>query len=183
MRQLRGTFPPFTARARFSPRPRRQSAGRADSGHSLQWRGKCKGKSGADIQICAFAAWALQCRKAARESDNEQAYRNYLEDHPNGAFVEDARARLDDLDRNSEENAVQQRARSEEAALGLNPVARRLAEARLADLGLNPGAVDGTFDKDTRRAIRRYQDARQLPVSGYLDRATAVRLMADTFLR
>ncbi len=121
--------------------------------------------------------------QAARESDTEQAYRNYLEDHPNGAFVEDARARLDDLDRNSEENAVQQRARSEEAALGLNPVARRLAEARLADLGLNPGAVDGTFDKDTRRAIRRYQDARQLPVSGYLDRATAVRLMADTFLR
>lgn len=87
------------------------------------------------------------------------------------------------MDRNSEENAGQQRARAEEAALGLNPVARRLAEARLADLGLNPGAVDGTFDKDTRRAIRRYQDARRLPVSGYLDRVTAVRLMADTFLR
>ncbi len=35
----------------------------------------------------------------------------------------------------------------------------------------------------TRRAIRRYQDARQLPVSGYLDRATGLRLMAETFLR
>jgi peptidoglycan hydrolase-like protein with peptidoglycan-binding domain len=48
---------------------------------------------------------------------------------------------------------------------------------------LKPGAVDGAFDEDTRRAIRRYQDARKLRVSGYLDQATVVRLMADTILR
>ena len=121
--------------------------------------------------------------QAARDTDTEAAYRAYLADRPDGAFVEEARARIDYFDRNSEDRAIRERAQSEEAALGLNDAARRLAEARLADLGLNPGAVDGTFDEDARRAIRRYQDARNLRVSGYLDQATVVRLMADTILR
>jgi peptidoglycan hydrolase-like protein with peptidoglycan-binding domain len=119
----------------------------------------------------------------AREQDTEAGYRAYLADRPKGAFVEEARGRIDYLERNSEQNAIQRRAEAEEAALGLNSAARRLAEARLADLGLEPGAVDGTFDENARRAIRRYQDARQLRVSGYLDQATVVRLMADTILR
>ena len=54
---------------------------------------------------------------------------------------------------------------------------------RLEALGLKPGAVDGQFDDRTRRAIRRYQDARQLQVTGYLDQATVVRLLADSLLR
>ena len=119
----------------------------------------------------------------ARETDTEAGYRAYLAERPNGAFVEEARARIDYFANNSEQIALQDRAQSDEAALGLNAAARRLAEARLADLGLKPGAVDGTFDKDARRAIRRYQDARKLRVSGYLDQATVVRLMADTILR
>jgi peptidoglycan hydrolase-like protein with peptidoglycan-binding domain len=119
----------------------------------------------------------------ARETDTEAGYRAYLADRPNGAFVEEARARIDYFANNSEQIALQDRAQSDEAALGLNAAARRLAEARLADLGLKPGAVDGTFDEDARRAIRRYQDARKLRVSGYLDQATVVRLMADTILR
>lgn len=121
--------------------------------------------------------------QAAREQDTEAGYRAYLAERPNGAFVEEARARIDYFNRNSEQIAVQRQAQAEEAALSLNATARRLAEARLAELGLRPGAVDGTFDEDTRRAIRRYQDARKLRVSGYLDQATVVRLMADTILR
>ncbi len=119
----------------------------------------------------------------ARQTDTEAGYRAYLAERPNGAFVEEARARIDYFANNSEQIAVQQRAQADEAALGLNATARRLAEARLADLGLKPGAVDGTFDEDTRRAIRRYQDARKLRVSGFLDQGTVVRLMADTILR
>lgn len=119
----------------------------------------------------------------ARETDTEAGYRAYLAERPNGAFVEEARARVEYFLNNSEQIALQERAQADEAALGLNAAARRLAEARLADLGLKPGAVDGTFDEDTRRAIRRYQDARNLRVSGYLDQATVVRLMADTILR
>jgi peptidoglycan hydrolase-like protein with peptidoglycan-binding domain len=119
----------------------------------------------------------------ARETDTEAGYRAYLAERPNGAFTEEARARIDYFNRNSEQIAIQERAQAEEAALGLNAVTRRLAEGRLADLGLEPGEVDGTFDESARRAIRRYQDARNLRVSGYLDQATVVRLMADTILR
>lgn len=121
--------------------------------------------------------------QVARDTDTEAGYRAYLAERPDGAFVEEARARIDYFLNNSEQIALQERAQAEEAALGLNEAARRLAEARLADLGLQPGAVDGTFDEDARRAIRRYQDARKLRVSGYLDQATVVRLMADTILR
>ncbi|WP_299783975.1 peptidoglycan-binding protein [uncultured Marivita sp.] len=119
----------------------------------------------------------------ARETDTEAGYRAYLAERPNGAFTEEARARIDYFNNNSEQIAIQERAQAEEAALGLNAVTRRLAEGRLADLGLEPGEVDGTFDESARRAIRRYQDARNLRVSGYLDQATVVRLMADTILR
>jgi peptidoglycan hydrolase-like protein with peptidoglycan-binding domain len=121
--------------------------------------------------------------QVAREIDSADGYRAYLAERPNGAFVEEARARIEYFANNSEQIALQKRAQADEAALGLNATARRLAEARLADLGLKPGAVDGAFDEDTRRAIRRYQDARKLRVSGYLDQATVVRLMADTILR
>ncbi|SHG72849.1 peptidoglycan-binding domain-containing protein [Marivita hallyeonensis] len=118
-----------------------------------------------------------------REIDTQDAYRAYLAERPNGAFAEEAKERIAWLDRNSEQREIQARGQAEEAALGLNAAARRLAEARLAELGLEPGVVDGEFDDDARRAIRRYQDARDLRVSGYLDQATVVRLMADTILR
>lgn len=121
--------------------------------------------------------------QAARQADTEEAYRAYLAERPNGAFAEEARARIDWFERNSGQRELEARAQAEEAALSLNDGARRLAESRLADLGLEPGTVDGVFDEDSRRAIRRYQDARNLRVSGYLDQATVVRLMADTILR
>jgi hypothetical protein len=121
--------------------------------------------------------------QAARQTDTIDAYRTYLAQRPNGAFSEEARARIEWFERNVEQVAVEQRGQADESSLGLNPAAMRLAEARLKDLGLHPGVVDGVFDEDTRRAIRRYQDARNLRVSGYLDQATVVRLMADTILR
>lgn len=119
----------------------------------------------------------------ARQTDTEAGYRAYLAERPTGAFVEEARARIEYFQNNAEQIALQERAQADEAALGLNDTARRMAEARLAELGLQPGAVDGTFDEEARRAIRRYQDARNLRVSGYLDQATVVRLMADSILR
>ncbi|MCL3881993.1 peptidoglycan-binding protein [Marivita sp. GX14005] len=119
----------------------------------------------------------------ARQQDTQDAYRAYLNERPNGAFVEEARARIDWLERNAAQSAEQAQAEAEEAALNLNPAARRLAEARLESLGLEPGAVDGRFDEDSRRAIRRYQEARELRVTGYLDQPTVVRLLADTLLR
>ena len=60
---------------------------------------------------------------------------------------------------------------------------RRLIEDRLSKLGLRPGEVDGVFDDRTRRAIRRYQEARNVPVTGYLNQQTVVRIMADSLFR
>ena len=57
-----------------------------------------------------------------------------------------------------------------------------MVEARLAQMGLEPGAADGRLDADARRAIRRYQAARNLRVSGYLNQGTIVRLLADALL-
>ena len=58
---------------------------------------------------------------------------------------------------------------------------RSMVEQRLSGMGLKPGRADGNFDGDTRRAIRRYQQARGLPVTGYLSQDTVARLLVDSF--
>ncbi len=104
------------------------------------------------------------------------AYERYLVESPNGAFREEAQARIVALQR---ENEFADAARAE-AAMNMTPGTRRIVEARLNAIGLRPGPVDGVFDNDTRRAIRRYQAARNLPESGYVSEQMMVQLMADT---
>lgn len=111
-----------------------------------------------------------------------EAFEAYLAARPNGAFAREARARIAELKRASAEARGTARARAEEEALNLNPLARRLAETRLVQLGLLSGAPDGRFDGDTREAIRRFQDALGIRVSGYIDQETVVRLLADGIL-
>ena len=53
---------------------------------------------------------------------------------------------------------------------------------RLQALGLYAGPADGDLGPETRAALRRYQAARNLRPSGYLNQATMVRLLADTLL-
>lgn len=123
--------------------------------------------------------------QAAQQLGTEAAYQAYLETYPEGPNAATARARLDELRTGL---SADQRARYEaqEAALNLQPITRSLVEQRLAAIGLDPGAVDGVFDTNTRRALRRYQTVRGLEVSGYLDQITLVRLLAEsinTFLR
>ncbi len=115
----------------------------------------------------------------ATERDTVESYRRYLEDRPRGAFRERAEERIAALRRDDENEGA---ARAEQA-LGLNRATRNLVEAKLRDLGLNPGRVDGNFDRDTRRAIRRYQQARNIPATGYLSQDTVVRLLADSIFR
>jgi len=120
------------------------------------------------------AAW-----QAARQTNTVASYRAYLDDYPNGTHADDARARIEALQSGltPEERA---RLEAQEAALNLQPITRSLIEQRLDRLGFNPGRVDGRFDADTRRAIRRYQQARGLPVTGYLDQVLVVRLLAES---
>ena len=118
------------------------------------------------------AAW-----EAAREAGTADAYQRYLNSFPNGAFVEDAQASLAALQQDA--SAERQAAAQAEQALGLPGISRVLLERRLAQLGLEPGAADGTFDENTRKAIRRFQRNRSLDVSGFLNEQTLVRILAD----
>ncbi len=110
-----------------------------------------------------------------RFDGSAEAYRQYLARYPDGVFAGEAQAALEALEPQVD---VQALAAVENQVLG-NPIIRLLAERRLADLGLEPGQVDGSFDDATRRAIRRFQRARALEPTGYVDQATAVRMLTD----
>ena len=102
----------------------------------------------------------------------------YLDRSPDGAFRDEARTRITAL--RAEASGANSAAAREEQALNLSPTTARVIEGRLDALGLNPGRVDGVFDNDTRRAIRRYQQSRNLPETGYLNENVVVQLLADS---
>ena len=52
-------------------------------------------------------------------------------------------------------------------------------QARLANLGWNPGPVDGVSGRRTRRAIRAFQHAKGLEVTGLIDDALLVALESE----
>ena len=119
----------------------------------------------------------------ARAEDTTRAYRRYLNRNPDGAFVDAARARLGDLRGPARDERQVAAAQGTEEALNLNPVTRGLIEGRLEEGGYAPGTVDGRFDEATREAIRRFQQGRGLPPTGYLDQAAVVQLLAESILR
>lgn len=112
-----------------------------------------------------------------RAEDLPDSYRVYLQRYPRGAFVEEARARLEELTRD-DTDALIQAAKAEEQRVAGNAIMRLLVENRLLTAGFNPGAADGQFTEDTRRAIRRFQAKSGLEVTGYVTQATMVRLLA-----
>lgn len=122
-------------------------------------------------------AWDL-----ARRENTVASYRQYLDGYPNGAFAEQANVRIDALEAEADQGDLS-RYEAAETALGLDAGARRIVEQRLAALDLRPGEVDGVFDDRTRRAIRRFQETRNIPQTGYLDQSTTVALLAGGLLR
>ena len=115
-----------------------------------------------------------------QQIDTVPAYEEYLRRARQGAFREEALARIAQL-KSARANANQfSAARQAEQSLNLSPRTRQIVESRLRSLDLNPGRVDGVFDRDTRRAIRRYQAARNLEQSGFLSEQVVVRLLADS---
>ena len=63
-----------------------------------------------------------------------------------------------------------------EAALRLDPPARRRVQRGLAAAGFDPGAPDGVFGDGTRRALERWQEDEGRPATGYLDEEAATEL-------
>ena len=122
--------------------------------------------------IAEANAWDL-----AVETDTEAGYDYFLGNYPDGVFAESAEDRLEDLRQARENSDIIKDARDEERRVVANPITRILVEQRLRALGLRPGSVDGNFNDDTRTAVRRFQRSAGLPVTGYVTRATLVRLL------
>jgi len=110
--------------------------------------------------------------------DTLEAYRAYLKQYPKGQFREAAAARIEELENATRNRATIEAAKAEEARMRLPGVTFVLIEQRLAKLGFEPGRIDGKLDDDARRAIRRFQRAAGLPVTGYLNNLTVVRLIS-----
>lgn len=123
-------------------------------------------------------AWDL-----AVQADAIAAYQDYLRRHPEGAFAAEAQTRIEALQAEAALDEDRAGWEAAEAALGLSDTARALIEGRLEALDLRPGPADGIFDDQSRRAIRRFQAAQNLPATGYLDQATMVSLLADGLLK
>ena len=68
-------------------------------------------------------------------------------------------------------------AEAAEKQLVNNSITRLLVEQRLASLRYNPGPRDGRFDSATREAILAFQRDAGIAASGFVDQATAARLL------
>ncbi|WP_071796958.1 peptidoglycan-binding domain-containing protein [Natronohydrobacter thiooxidans] len=137
-----------------------------------------------------LAAW-----RRARALDTVAGYESYLQDWPEGEFVENARARIDQRRPAPEppvaeadpdpapapETPAVARARAAEAALGLPQPTRLLIERRLERLGLDPGPIDGVFDDQTRIAIRQAQTRFDLVPTGYVDQDFLTMMVSNLF--
>ena len=89
--------------------------------------------------------------------ERELEVRAYLETYPDGAYVSEARACL-------------------EQGLGLTRMERVAVQRGLAEVGQEPGPADGLFggpETKTRQAIRAWQAAKGMDVTGYLSREQA----------
>lgn len=115
--------------------------------------------------------------------DTVEAYDSYLSKYPKGSFAAEARARRDELVQEQQNAKAMESAKAAEDRLGMNAATRTIIEQRLNALGLKPGAIDGVFDERTRRAIRRFQNERGMEVTGYVNQAVVVRILAESILR
>src|SRR6218665_2004824 len=60
---------------------------------------------------------------------------------------------------------------------------RMAAQIALARLGFNPGPADGVVGAGTRKALREWQQSRQLPADGYMSSDMVGRLKAQAGLQ
>lgn len=117
-------------------------------------------------------AWAI-----ARNQNSIPGYRTYLQNQRQGAFRDEANARITALQTEQSTAATTDQATREEVALNLNVITMRIVEGRLAQLGFDPGPTDGRFTNESRRAIRQFQRSRNLAPTGFLTQAALVQLL------
>lgn len=134
----------------------------------------------ADIEEERRAELNAQERDAwdvAQDANTVESYRRFLDEFPRGEFADVARARIDELNQDEQDREAERRFSAIENAVAGSTAARLLIERRLTDLGLKPGPIDGEFTEESRRALRRFQKARGLDVTGYVNQPTMVQLL------
>lgn len=134
-------------------------------------------KSFEDERRAAEAAQEAAAWQDADAKNTAAGYRDFLASYPDGAHADDAAQRLNAME--SQQGDGGDTAKAEEQQILNNLITRVLVERRLGQLGFDPGAVDGKFENDTRRAVRRFQRSNGMQVSGYVDRATLARLLQN----
>lgn len=140
----------------------------------------------ARIEADARAAADRDAWARAQSADNLDSYRAYLDAFPEGAFSTEARNRIAALtpvpiDPGPDPVPEPGAAEAEEANLNLPLPVRVLVERRLGGLGYDPGAIDGNFDADTRRAIADAQAEFGQPATGYVTQALLDAMLQDAF--
>lgn len=132
------------------------------------------------IEASARAEARTEDRAAWERAEGENSvgsYRNYLDAFPNGAFKDQAEARIVRLTTQPQRNRANQAAAAAESQLGLGEGSRALIEGQLASLGYAVGEADGAFDGQTRRGLRQFQTRQGLEVTGYVNQETVQALI------
>ena len=84
--------------------------------------------------------------------------------------------------RNSPDQAIPERVQPPSSGMqsqGMSSMSAddiKKAKEALKAKGLNPGPIDGTPDSKTQQALREFQQANKIPVTGTLDQQTAEKL-------
>ena len=113
------------------------------------------------------AAWAI-----ADAADTEAAYTAYLAAFPAGAQAEASQTRIKRLQETALLTAAEQ-----EWHIGLSRDQRRDLQRALGRLGHPTRGIDGVFGRYTRAAIRDWQEARGLPMTGFLSQDQALWIL------
>jgi hypothetical protein len=114
----------------------------------------------------------------ARRAGKIASIQSYLDRFPNGRFAGTAKTLLTKLRAAPIRTAAA--SQETEAALALTPTDRTEILRRLGAQGYFDGLPNGAeFDDDARGAIGRWQGARELTESGYLNRLQFDKLMSE----
>ena len=108
--------------------------------------------------------------EAARETDSEEAYLEYLEAYPEGVHAEDAQEALERI-RTAPDRI--------EAELFLTDDERRAIQRDLSVLGYDTRGIDGIFGPGTRGSIAEWQEATGREPTRYLTRDQIFALAAQ----
>jgi uncharacterized caspase-like protein len=128
--------------------------------------------------------------RSVKDSNKSEELNAYLTKYPDGQFAALARARVAALEngpstttRNLTQNLdpatfTDEANQTTEDQIGLDKGQRRDVQRRLTGLGFDV-KVSGKFDDDTRAVIKRWQNARGYPATGYLNKLQHKALLTE----